>query len=895
MRQGVEERDGTASSERALRDAAREGGAGRLREAWRASLAALGPSAGMHEPDPGACRARAGFTDALVRGLLEATGAAQVATCVALGGYGRRELAPHSDVDLLVLRPESAPAGPVEDLVRLLWDAGTQVGHAVRTLEGVEQSLGRDLSAATATLEGRFLSGRREDFEALRRVVRAFLARDRDRFLQAKLAEADERHRSRGDTVFLLAPDLKAGRGTGRDLQLARLFAALVVGDAKGAGEAAAGDDDLVVPALARADALLGRWLELPEGEVEALGDAGRLLLACRSAVHEASAERGDRLELVLQEPLARRFGYQPRAGRLATEVLMDDVYRAARRIDRVLGGCRLRVAPPVPAYRTRPLAPGVSGVGDEVVLDPAQGVGAAALTELFRQALRARRRIGPRTHEDVRRAVAAIGPAVLRADAAALRGLREVLAGGKGVAQVVRAMHESGYLDALLPEFGALECLAQADPYHAYTVDEHTLAVMRALEGPEDRPPEREDHVREELLHRTTRRDLLRLGVLLHDAGKVGGALGHTERGVALVPTAAARFGLTPDEERHVRFLVAEHLTLSRMADKRDVDARSTLDDLLKVVDGDPERLDHLYLLTSADVSGASPQAMTRWKDHLLTRLYQRAREALEGGGPATRRPETLEGWAALLGPRVADRAALERHLRLCGRGYLVDVEPDEVLLHLELATALEGARGLCEVRCSLDENCERVWIAARDRPALFADLCGTLTGCGYEILSVTTYARDDGVIFDRFAVLPRDPEAPAERWVTLEETIRAALEGRTRVADLIARRARREPARAAGPPPPVRVRLDNDIAPDLTVVDVSAADRVGLLHDLARALSGAGCDIRLAKVVTKGNRAVDVFHVTRDGRPLDETARRAVRDALLRAAETPAPHAAP
>ncbi|MCO5168309.1 MAG: ACT domain-containing protein [Planctomycetes bacterium] len=855
------------------------GDAARLRAGWREALAALPPGGGPDDPDPGGCRARTDLTDVLVTALLEASGAAGAVTCLALGGYGRRALAPRSDVDLLVLRPEGAPDAGVEAFVRLLWDAGAQVGHAVRTLDGAEQALSRDLAAATATLEGRLVAGRPEGLLDLRAAVTRFLARDRDRFVQAKLAEADERHRAHGETVMLLTPDLKAGRGAARDLQLARLLAALVapapVGD----------DDERVLPALARADDALAAWLDLAPDEVEALGHAGRLLLACRAAVHDLSAGRGDRLELDLQEAVARRLGHEARGGRLPVEVFMDGVYRAARLVDRVVGRARLRLSPPGPPRRARPLAPGVASLGDEVVLDPPRADGPATLAELFRQALRGRRRLGPRTLEDVRRAVDTLGPAALRADVEVTRGFREVLGGVKGVAQVVRAMHEAGYLAAVMPEVGALECLSQADPYHAYTVDEHTLAVMRALEGPLEGAPEREDELREELLHRTPRRDLLRLGVLLHDAGKVGGAPGHTERGAALVPTVAWRLGLSTAEERHVRFLVQEHLTMSRMAEKRDVDAPATVDDLLAVVGRDPERLEHLYLLTVADVRGVSPRAMTRWKDHLLTRLYGHARDALEGGGAAPPRPATPPEWLALLEGR-ADPAALADHLARCGRAYLADVEPDEVLLHLDLALALE-AEGAPQVRCSLDEGCERVWVAARDRAGLFADLCGALTGSGYEILSVTTFARTDGVVFDRFAVQPGGDGPAAERWPRLGATIVDVLAGRVAAPDLLARRRRREAARGARPRPPVRVRIDDGIAPDLTVIDVSAPDRVGLLHDLARALSAAGCDIRLAKVATKGDRAVDVFHVTGpDGRPLDAPARDAVAAALRAAA---------
>lgn len=866
-----------------------------LRAAWREALAGLPPASGPRDPDPGGCLARSARLDELLLALAGPLPPGVV--LVALGGYGRRELAPRSDLDLLLLLPadREEAARHATGLVQRLWDVGVELGQAVRTLAGVREALGRDLHAATALLEGRLVGGDLAAWEALRGVVWEWLARDRERFARAKLAEAEERHQAHGPQVCVLAPDLKQGRGTLRDLQLVGLLAALTEERPPADAQPA-----LVLPALGDPLGAVAAACELEPGEAEALARDRALLLACRAAVHEAGP--GDRLDPQLQVALAARFGYRDRGHRLAVEAFMDEVYRAARRVDRLLLQLRLERHGDRTAalFRARPLAPGVAGAGDQLVLEP-EGLDPAglarALMELFRQAQRTRRRVGPRTQEQVRRALARCDLAAARGDPEVVAALREVLGGASGVAETVRAMHESGWLGALLPEVEALECLSQADPYHAWTVDEHTLAVMSALEGRAGSglasaaawgPREREELLREELLQRTTRRDLLRLGVLLHDAGKVGGALGHVERGAALVADVAARLGLSAGEERHVRFLVAEHLSLSRLVDKQDVDAPTTLEALLRVVGRDPERLDHLYLLTCADVQGVSPAAMTRWKDHLLTRLYERAREVLETGGAVPARPASAEELLALLRGRVADPAALEEHLRQCGRGYLSEVEPEDVLVHLELLEAL--GEGPCAVRCSLDEAAERVWVLARDRRGLFADLCGAISGAGYEILGASTFSRGP-LVFDAFALDPVEGRelAPGERWARLEHTLGAVLRGEQAAAGLIAARVRRAPRgdEPELPPPPVRVRIASEASPTSTLVDVSAPDRVGLLHDLARALSAAGCNIHLARVATKGNRAVDVFHVTDgQGRPLGAEARQALEGALQRAA---------
>lgn len=879
-------------------------------------LARLGPSPGPDDPDPGGCRARSDQADALVRELVTARGAGELLV-LAVGGFGRRELAPRSDLDLLLVLPD-APSGGTQDrsardaaaaLVQALWDAGAELGHAVRTLEGVSEALARDLHAASALLEGRRLSGPEATWQALRARVGLWLARDGERFVAAKLCEAAERHRARGPQVGALSPDLKQGRGTLRDLQLLALLAALRAdpgpepGSQLGpqdapAGQAGAGED-LVRPGLRDPLHTLAAAAGLEPAARAQLAADRALLLAARAALHELGPD--ERLDPQRQVLLAARFGYRDQGHRLAVEVFMDAIYRAAWRIDRLLRRESLPGPPPAPL-------PGA---------DLPPRARARAIMGLFLAAQLGDQRLGLSVQEQVRAALRGPGglaPDALRADPALAADLRRLLTPARGVAAPLRDMHEAGWLGALLPEVAALECLSQADPYHAWTVDEHTLAVMDALERPlatgqadgargePGAAGEREEQLRAALLARTDARDLLRLGVLLHDAGKVGGAVGHVERGAALVADAAARLGLAPREERHVRFLVAEHLSLSRLVDKQDVDAPATLEALLGLVDRDPLRLDHLYLLTCADVSGVSPTALTRWKDHLLTRLYERARAALaapDAGPGQGARGDGAAGLLARLEGRGADPASLRAHLARCGRDYLTEVEPEEVLLHLELLAELEGQGAgpqACAVRCRDEAAAERVWVAARDRPGLFADLCGALSGAGYEILGARTLAREE-LVFDEFALHPveaREQPAPA-RWARLEQALRGVLEGRVRAADLLAARVRRAPRDADGPsfpPPPVRVRISGESSPRTTLVDVSAPDRVGLLHDLARALTEAGCNIRLARVATKGNRAVDVFHVTdRAGAPLEAAACAGLEAALVRAARGAAP----
>jgi [protein-PII] uridylyltransferase len=275
---------------------------------------------------------------------------------------------------------------------------------------------------------------------------------------------------------------------------------------------------------------------------------------------------------------------------------------------------------------------------------------------------------------------------------------------------------------------------------------------------------------------------------------------------------------------------------------------------------------------MTVADVRAVSPRAFTRWKDTLMTRLYEAAREEAQRG-PVARRPLDDEGVVQELAPRlsVGGEEKLREHLALCPRPYLVEVDPEEILVHLSLLADLE--REALAFRAVEEDGFDRLYVATRDRPRLFSALCGALAACGLNIVAAQAFTRKDAIALDRVAVVPAPSEeavlhpSPA-RWEEVHETIARVLSGEVDPDALIAARARRvtsaEPASPGRRRPPVRVRVSNKISAQTTVVDVTAPDRPGLLHDLAAALSDAGLDMRLAKIATKGDRAVDVFYVT-------------------------------
>jgi [protein-PII] uridylyltransferase len=427
--------------------------------------------------------------------------------------------------------------------------------------------------------------------------------------------------------------------------------------------------------------------------------------------------------------------------------------------------------------------------------------------------------------------------------------------------------MHRAGLLGEYLPEFGTLDGLWQPDPYHDFTVDEHSLRAIEALERFGE-SQEREDLLRVEILGNVKRLDILRLGVLLHDMGKGKGG-GHVQIGVAMVPEVARRLGLGEDEGRLLRFLVEAHLEMSKTTEQRDFTSPGTLARFAALV-ADEERLDMLYLLTVADIRAVGAHAFPRWKDALLTSLYQLTRDHLRAGGrpqartAEERRAETLERL-----PEGVSAADLDRHLALAPRRYPLEVEPFDVAIHLRLVRELERGRDPSTAHV-VEGALRHFWVCTRDRPRLFGEIAGALAAKGANIIAADAYTRRDGIVLDKLTVVPPPgQEEDEEFWAGLERLLADVFAGRQKIEDVV-ERARSRVAyreRREAPPSPTVVKVSNKLSDRWTVIDIAAEDRPGLLYDIAHHISDLGLDIHYAKISTRANRAADVFYVARGG----------------------------
>ena len=779
---------------------------------------------------------------------------------VAVGGYGRGDVSPHSDVDLLVLVDDKRRPSP-EDLRGLLyplWDAGFQVGHAVCSpKEAIERARG-DLEAATSLLEARLVAGPAGLMDEMTGRRRRWLERDGRRLARRLLEVTAERHLRVERAGWVLAPDLKQDVGGLRDLHAVGWLAA-VAGWPRPAGR----------PELVR---------------------AGELLLAVREALHGQTRRKNDRVRADLQPAVAKALGLDDTDG---VDQLMAAVHTAARTVEylaavetrtlaeRLLGGPRrsglvrrlepggirledgLLVVDATDAGRARPPAADAGAPSGRVAqggmegsplstgaLEPAADPQAEVLLAMRLLAARAG------TGRQIARPTLAwleqtFDRTPLEAWSEPLRAaFMTVLRGPEAVGACELLDHVGGWA-VLLPEWASVRGRVQHDPWHRYTVDGHAFAaaaeVSRLLE---------QDERAAKTAEAAGDLDALYLAAIFHDIGK-GSGTDHSVAGELLTRRALARMGLDADELEEVAVLVRQHLLLVETATRRDLDDPSVVEGVAAAL-GSPRRLRLLHLLTVADGLATGPAAWNDWKGTLVADLAARVLHVLERGGPPSPGdPEALAVRIEAARPALAGQAA-----RLLGSlpgsylSTLATVDAEELAEELELLADPPGPGG---VRHRVDPSGDGhglVTVCAADRPGTLARTTGVLALHRVSVLRAHVWSTSGGLALQRFAV-----QAPATlRWERLGADLDAAWAGRLAVEARLERKAREY--RAPAPVEP-DVRVLPDESAHSTVVEVRAADALGLLHAVAAALGDLDLDVRVAKIDTLGDRVVDTFYV--------------------------------
>lgn len=863
------------------------------------------------------CAARAHMLDLLLRHFWEAarhslSPQAQQefprVAFIALGGYGRSELNPHSDVDFMFLhdgqvaaagKPHPYLARILDGILYPLWDLGCKVGHSVRTLDECVTEANREMQSKTSLIEARLLAGDEKLFARFQAVVLAKCVQGReDEYIASRLEDQATRRAKFGNSACMQEPNVKNGCGGLRDFQNLLWMAFFKCGT-RSLKELAARD---LLSAAERRD----------------LKAAYDFLLRVRTEMHYQVTRPTDVLTKALQPAVAHGLGYHERSPSKRIERFMRDFYTHSRNvflISRTLEQ-RLALAPrAVPRFSLRKLLPR----GRAAVTEPVDGFRFvagelhAASNRVFRDSprrlmrafLHAQQR-GLRPHPDLVQLIRNQLPLVnraFRADTHVRETFITILNQRGDVARILRAMHETGFLGKYVPEFGRLTCLVQHEFYHQYAADEHTLMCLEQLDrvwGAKAPPQDAYAPLLQELEHPY----LLSLALLLHDVGKAAPGGNHAAASAELAGRVARRLGLDEASATTLRIIIEHHLLLAITSQRRDLEDPAVIRGVAAVV-RTPENLALLTLLTFVDSMATSDKLWNGFKDALLWSLYRKVSQLLTGGaefikaGEEQRERLQLEVRREL--PAHLEAEEVRAHFdALPARYFLIhnaaEIVADLGLVHAFLARQADDREDALAPAVRWQHHRDRGYSDARvctwDRPGLFSKITGALSAAGLNILSAHIFTRADGVALDVFSVTDGRSGglATSEQAEKFEQVLRRALGPEAPNLDaLIARQKQSRPLYQAytGEQMPTQLRLDNEASEQRSLIEIVTEDRIGLLHAVSQCLAHLGVNISAAKICTEKGAALDSFYVSEpDGRKLDPSARWPAIEAALRAA---------
>jgi [protein-PII] uridylyltransferase len=788
--------------------------------------------------------------------------AAEKLSIVAVGGYGRGEMAPFSDVDLLFLFPyKQTPWGEqvVEYMLYLLWDLGLKVGHATRSVdECIRLSMG-DVTIRTAILEQRWIWGDQALALQLKtRFQSDVVAKTGPDFIEKKLAERDERHRRMGDSRYVVEPNVKEGKGGLRDLHTLVWINKYVYG-------------------IEDSSELVVRGLLLPE-EQRSYVQAMEYLWTVRIHLHYLANRAEERLTFDMQVEIAKAMGYADRPGRSDVERFMKKYYLVAKEVGdltRIFAAAleeRHKKKKPLAAIRAKMRRPKQldgfevdngrlnTGKADLFETQPIK------MLQLFHVAQEHGLDIHPEALRLVRRHLKLIDGKV-RNDAEANRLFMDMLCSTLDPETTLRRLNEAGVLGRFVPDFGRVVAQTQHDMYHTYTVDEHTIRAIGLLSQIESGALKEDHPLSVNVIKEVLSRRVLYVAVLLHDIAKGRGG-DHSMLGEKVAEKLGPRFGLSPAETETVAWLVRWHLAMSATAFKRDLGDAKTVVDFAQLVQS-PERLRLLLCLTVADIRAVGPTIWNGWKGQLLRELYYRAEEYLSGGfagrGRDQRIAETkdrvragLAGWP---------KAELDRLLKRHYENYWYSNEAEVILRHAQMMREADTAGRTLTTATRPDRfrAVTEFTLYAPDHPGLFARVAGAMAAAGANIVDAKIFTTNDGMALDMFFIQDMDGAAfeKADRLKKLNSAIERALSGDLKLRSAIALEKPGQNSRARVFKVAPRVLVDNTASNRYTVIEVNGRDRPGFLYDVTRGLYDLNLTIGSAHIATYGERAVDVFYV--------------------------------
>lgn len=769
---------------------------------------------------------------------------------IAIGGYGRAELSPGSDIDLMFLCPvegrkEAEPLA--SELLCLLWDLGYKVGHSFRTVEECISLARQDQVIATSLLDSRRLLANRALFKHFRE---QFFSKVVDKslkvFLHQLRLDRESGHTKYGPTPFLIEPNLKESPGGLRDIHVLRWVAS----------------------ARYRTDNLpqIHQWGHLSNIEYASLKTAQDFLWRIRNHLHFIDGKASDHLAIDIQEKVAPFFHFKDR------REFMRRYYIETGRIFEISKRF-IREASPVSRYqkwrrawKTRLIAPGFQLVSGEISIQSPKPFHFLEedrnVLRLFLYAKEYSARIADPLLEIIHQIAEKKQDVPLSSDAIHL--FRELLSKPGNIALTLRIMHRTRFLWRIIPEFSRVHCLVQESPSQAFTVDEHSIRALEEAECLLD-----EEGLLHDIYIGIRKKDILHLAVLLHDIGK-GKEEDHSRIGAEIAEEAAALLGYCGEEKALLIFLVRRHLIFSEVALYRDFSNEPVLLEFTKEV-ASPDTLRNLFILTAADIRAVGPGRWTSWKRDLLTKLYSEALVLLAGKEKESKQkkveairaliPESAQGkvpaaWLKEILPQLTPRYLLNTPLEKI----LIDLSS---LKHIEIDPVRIDARdlpsrGVTEYTLYTHNNISR---------GIFSKITGVLTANGMKILAAQVYTLSNGMIVDTFQVVDPDSPGPVpgDRSSAILEDVKNVLGGSEKVETLLSKNNRfQRKKRPVLLPQPVRVELDNHSSQTYTVIDLFASDRRGLLYVIAKSIFDAGLTVHAAKIATRLDQVVDIFYVT-------------------------------
>ncbi|WP_442953681.1 [protein-PII] uridylyltransferase [Paracoccus sediminilitoris] len=814
-------------------------------------------------------RAIANLTDQIVTAVhhvavtrlhpLDAPSEGERLAVLAVGGYGRAEMAPASDVDLLFLTPWKITGwaeSVVESMLYMMWDLKLKIGHSIRSVDDCLRLGEGDMTIRTSLVEHRLVTGHAPLAQELRqRLWDELFDRTVPEFIEAKLDERAARHVRQGGQRYVLEPNVKEGKGCLRDLQTLYWIAKYIHRVDRAV--------ELVDLGVFSRDEHLAFW------------QAEDFLWAVRCHLHLISGRPVDVLSFDMQVEVARRMGYADTTARRGVEYFMQDYFRHATRVGELtrvflaaLETQHVRTAPFLGRLfrRKRKMKPGfvdqqgrLSYESEATFLaDPLN------LLRIFEEALRT----GVLIHPDAMRLVAANLDVIddkVQSDPEAIRIFMDMLLKHGNPERALRRMNELGVLAAFIPEFEPVVAMMQFNVYHHYTVDEHSIQCIAALaeiergEHPENLP------LSSQIIEAGVNRRVLYLATLLHDIGK-GRPEDHSILGARIARRIATRFGFNQEDIDTVEWLVRNHLLMSDVAQKRDISDPRTLRDFAKAVKT-RKRLDMLLVLTVCDIRGVGPGTWNNWKAALLRTLHQETAAALENGLEELNRDKrqneakrslrhmlVAKGWDAR-----AIRAEIARHYD----AYWPGLPTQSHAVFAELLRGIGPDEIRIDLRADPDRDATRTAFVLSDHPGIFSRLAGALTLTGANVVDARTYTTRDGYATAVFWVQDAEGHPFAEdRLPKLRQTILRTLSGEIVAREAFATRDKPK-KRNREFRFPTHITFDNEGSDIYTIVEVDTRDRPGLLYDLTRTLASNHIQIVSAVIATFGAQVVDSFYV--------------------------------